>query len=574
MNNIFDIQYIKKFPFVKVNKRSLFQIIIISLCAGIAGFVFETLLVYISKGVLVDRGFLCGPFLPIYALVAVLSLIYIKTTKPSFKNFIKLFFIFGGGITLLEFIVGNLFELLVGVELWDYDGMLPLSYKYVSLSVLGMWGLLGSFCFLYVVPLAKRKVERIPHRIYPSIIIIFLSLLFIDLVITVTRVVNNKGEYVPLYNINSSLQLTFFMIGLVVYIIAAIILGKFIYRNTIFIKKIFIVIYVIILFIPVFSVVDYLNRFEIEFLSSLASIGFIILAIYLYFLMTLIIFLLIKKIFSSFINNQFIKHKRMKRYSIYLSLIVSLLTSIIGIYNVRNPVVNHYKIGEGQNHIKIALISDVHYGTTGYDVDLEKMVNMINNCNTDVVFLLGDIIDSPIKKIDITYFVNNMNNIVSKYGVYAITGNHELNYNSLDQIKKLYSKTNVRLLLDESVVINNEILVIGRIDKSYNNRLSLDQITNNNSYPMIVLDHQPSLYKESFNIGAMLQLSGHTHNGQLFPMDIIVKLQGLLISDVPIGSGLYTKNNFNLLITKGFGVWGFPLRTTGRSEIIISDFYY
>ena len=150
----------------------------------------------------------------------------------------------------------------------------------------------------------------------------------------------------------------------------------------------------------------------------------------------------------------------------------------------------------------------------------------------------------------------------------------ELNYNSLDQIKKLYNKTNVRLLLDESVVINNEILVIGRIDKSYNNRLSLGQITNNNSYPMIVLDHQPSLYKESFNIGAMLQLSGHTHNGQLFPMDIIVKLHGLLISDVPIGSGLYTKNNFSLLITKGYGVWGFPLRTTGRSEIIISDFYF
>lgn len=272
MNNIFEIEYIKKFPFVKVNKRNLLQIIIISLCAGVVGFILETLLVYVFDGVLIDRGFLCGPFIPIYALVIFFSLLYIEVNKPSFSYFIKLFFIFALGITFIEFLIGNLFELLIGVELWNYNEEFPLSYKYISLTVAIIWGLLASISVIYLIPFLKRKLERIPHRLYPSIIIISLSIIILDFIITILMILKN-GYYAPLYKINASIQLTFFMVGIVAYVYASIILGKYIYQHALVFKKAFMILYVCSLFVPVFSIIDYLKRFDISFYSFLATIG-------------------------------------------------------------------------------------------------------------------------------------------------------------------------------------------------------------------------------------------------------------------------------------------------------------
>ena len=563
MNNIFDIEYIKRFPFVKVNKRSLMQIIIISLCVGVIGFIFETLLVYISQGVLVDRGFLCGPYLPIYSIVSFLSLIYVKTSKPSLISFVKYFLIFGVGISALEFIVGNLFELLFNVELWNYDNTLPLSYKYISGTVLLMWGLLGSISFMYIIPIAKNKIARMPHRIYPSIIIISFSVILVDLVITILMIKNNNWEYKPLYNIESSLQLTLFMIGLVLYFYAATILGKFIYRSDLFFKKIIIVIYVISIFLPSISVIDYIDRFEVSLFSSLSSVGFVVLALYLYMLMILLLlFLLIKML------NKKVKSSKLIKWS----LISSILIVITGIYSINNPRIKFLSIGNGGNKIKVSLVSDVHYKTAGFDVDLNKMVRLINSTNADIVILLGDIIDAKTEDIDQEYFIDCINRLNS-LAVISILGNHEYNYNTPLEIRKLYNKTKAILLVDEEYIYNDNIKFIGRDDLTNKYRKPLESF-NNNDIPCIVLDHQPSKFKESVINNVLLQLSGHLHNGQLFPMNFIVRLNMLLMHDIKISAGLTKQDSTNLYITLGYGGWGFPLRTTGRSEVVCIDIFY
>lgn len=568
MNNIFEIEYIRKFPFVKIGRRSLFQIIIISFCAGVIGFILETLLIYIFSGVLVDRGFLCGPFIPIYALVIFFSLLYIKVNKPSLSYFIKLFFIFGFGISAIEFVVGNLCELLLNVELWNYNDVFPLSYKYVSFTVATIWGLLCSFSFVYVIPFFKRKLEIMPHRIYPSLIIISSSLFLLDLIITILIIVKN-GKYYSLYKIDSSLQLTFFMIGIVFYIYASIILGKFIYHYIFKIKKVFIIVYIVSLFIPVFSVIDYINRFALPLFSFLARLGFIVLAVYIYFLMFLFLILIIANIFRCFFTN----NKR--HYRIYLSssLILSIVITFFGFYSAHNPSFSYLKIGEGNNNYRIVCVSDVHYKTTGYRPDLEKMVNMINSADADIVFLLGDIIDAKSDDINKNYFFTNLDRIKSKYGIFAIVGNHELNYNSLSEIKSLYNQTKIKLLLDEVVCINNEIAVVGRIDDSSKQRKSLSDLIEGVNLPIMVLDHQPITFNESIKCGINYQLSGHTHNGQMFPMNYIVKMYNSFLGDIPLSSGLYKKDNKYLFISKGYGCWGFPLRTSGRGEIAIIDLF-
>lgn len=568
MNNIFEIKYIKKFPFVKINRRSLFQIIIISLCAGVIGFILETLLIYIFSGVLVDRGFLCGPFIPIYSLVIFFSILYIKVNKPSIIYFIKLFFIFGFGISAIEFIVGNLCELLLNVELWNYDNVFPLSYKYVSFTIAIIWGILCAFSFVCVIPFLKRKLEIMPHRIYPSLIIISSSLFLLDIIITILIIIKN-GKYLPLYQIDSSVQLTFFMIGIVVYIYASIILGKFIYRHVYVIKKVFIIIYIISLFIPVFSVIDYINRFALPFFSFLARLGFIVLAVYSYFLMFLFSILIIAYILRCFFTN----NKRPYRIYISSSLIFSIVITFFGLYSAYNPSFSYLKIGEENNNYLIACVSDVHYKTTGYRPDLEKMVNMINSVNADIVFLLGDIIDTKGDNINRDYFFANLNNIKSKYGVFAIVGNHELNYNSLSEIKSLYNQTKIKLLLDEVVYINNEIAIVGRVDKSSKQRKSLSDLIEDINLPIMVLDHQPITFNESIKCGINYQLSGHTHNGQMFLMNYIVKMYNSFLGDIPLSSGLYKKDNKYLFISKGYGCWGFPLRTSGRGEIAVIDLF-
>ena len=145
--NCFNIEYTRKFPFVKVSKNDLFAIFFVAVCVGFFAFIYETLVDYVAVGYLFDRGFLIGPFIPIYFFCVLFGLMFIKTPKASIKNFFIYMLIIGAGISLVEFIVGNVCELLFHQVLWTYDGFMPLSYKYVSLSVAFVWGMVKTISF-------------------------------------------------------------------------------------------------------------------------------------------------------------------------------------------------------------------------------------------------------------------------------------------------------------------------------------------------------------------------------------------------------------------------------------------
>ena len=131
MINLFKITRNKKFPFIHISLDNFFAIFCISLTLGIFGWFFETTIETFFNQVLSDRGFLFGPFIPIYFLFSFISLLLFNIPKKTFKNFLKFFLICGILVTLLEFIVGNLIEILTGATLWDYEHF-PMSYKYIS----------------------------------------------------------------------------------------------------------------------------------------------------------------------------------------------------------------------------------------------------------------------------------------------------------------------------------------------------------------------------------------------------------------------------------------------------------
>ena len=212
MKNLFNIQYTKKFPFIKVSKKDFFAIFMIASAMGFLAFIYETLLDLLITNNLYDRGFLIGPFIPLYFFITFFVLLIFKTPKPNFWGFIKCFLFASIGISAIEFVVGNLCELVFDAVLWSYEGFMPLSYKYVSLTVALIWGAIGTFLVMIVFPFLKNKVDIIKSKYHKIFYIIFTTILVTDFIASCILVIINKG-YKELYIYEGNLLSTIIITG-------------------------------------------------------------------------------------------------------------------------------------------------------------------------------------------------------------------------------------------------------------------------------------------------------------------------------------------------------------------------
>lgn len=317
--------------------------------------------------------------------------------------------------------------------------------------------------------------------------------------------------------------------------------------------------------IPLFCVFDYIWR-GVRFIEVVAYFGYIELGLFIYFVLSLGFVMLIKKIVSLIRKT---KLELVNKGSILISCVMSFIICLWGILAAQIPEYTYQKVDIGlEEKLKVTVVSDIHFGATGSFLSLDNMVKNINKLDSDLVLLVGDVFDNKVKNLDHTYFVNTMNKIESKYGVYAVTGNHEFMQNNLEEIKDFYKGTNLKLLLDEEVVINNLVRIAGRIDYR-GGRKDLNEIVSDSNLPLIVLDHQPQFYRDAKEI-ADLQISGHTHNGQIFPGEILIFFLNLIAFQSP-SDGVHKYNDFTLAITRGYGTWGFPMRLTGPSQVMVFE---
>lgn len=314
---------------------------------------------------------------------------------------------------------------------------------------------------------------------------------------------------------------------------------------------------------PLFCLIDYFFRGN-PYFAFMAGIGYILLGFLLYYVLVLLILILIQKCISLIRKK---KSSIFRKSTVFIASGCSIVICIIGIICAQVPEYKEYNLDINlKNHMRITVVSDIHYGATGSMLSLDRMVENINKTNADVVLLVGDVFDNKIKNLNHDYFVNTMNQIKSNYGVYAITGNHEFMTNDLAQIKAFYEGSQIHLLLDEEVIIDNTFRLLGRIDYR-GGRKEVKDVISTSKLPLIVLDHQPQFYREAQEY-ADLQISGHTHNGQIFPGDWLISLLNQMAYQSP-SDGLHRYDNFILSITRGYGTWGFPMRLTGPSQIIV-----
>lgn len=276
---------------------------------------------------------------------------------------------------------------------------------------------------------------------------------------------------------------------------------------------------------------------------------------------------------------------------ICLFIISSLcIYGVINAHKIRNT---YYDININKSNyksdMKVVLVSDLHIGYSIGIKDISNMVNLINKEDADLVIIAGDIYDNSFDGIqNPDEMIRILKSIKSKNGVYAVYGNHDVNektlagftfnYNekkiSLPEMDNLLEKSNIKLLRDETVLINDSLYLIGRRDASkpgdVKSRKSIEELIENidKEKPIFLIDHQPRDLEKISNNGIDLDLSGHTHGGQLFPLNITMKLMW------KNGNGYKKYNNMNSIVTSGVGLYGPNMRIGTKAEVVTINVHF
>lgn len=282
------------------------------------------------------------------------------------------------------------------------------------------------------------------------------------------------------------------------------------------------------------------------------------------------------------ILNIILKRMDLKYWSsIYLSFALPIAAVIIlfcyGYYNINNIKRTEYNIFTEKNickeGYKIGLISDVHFGNSLDKKKIQRYIEKLNEENFDILVLAGDIVDESSSLEEVKDIFKILGKVKTKIGIYYVYGNHDMsNYSrkpnySLEDLRASITNGNIKLIEDKAVKITEDLTVIGRKDKTERNRKNSRELieqADKNTY-LILADHQPVELMENSRLGYDLQLSGHTHNGQIFPFNLIMKFFNL--SELIYGNKKIGK--FNIVVSSGFSGWGYPIRTAGNSEYVV-----
>ena len=263
--------------------------------------------------------------------------------------------------------------------------------------------------------------------------------------------------------------------------------------------------------------------------------------------------------------------------SVWLGIIAVLAAfcfSIWGIFNAFNPKLRHIsvkiknlpEVWRGKRAIHI---SDIHLGHVYRQRFLKDVVRVINTVKPEVVFITGDLFDGMDGKLEI--HAEPLNDVYAPQGIFFITGNHET-YFGVKRATDILSKTKVRILSDECADVSG-LRVLGlSYPENFHERdvagAVRDKLGGTERRPTVLLYHSPEQIDEIIKTGLVdLQLSGHTHRGQLFPFNYLTSLifRGR-------DFGLHRSGDYTLYISSGVGAWGPSMRTNSSSEIVVINF--
>lgn len=257
-----------------------------------------------------------------------------------------------------------------------------------------------------------------------------------------------------------------------------------------------------------------------------------------------------------------------------VSVAAIAIAMVVGNYKFNRPEIVKHTLQSAKAHegkkLRIVAASDLHLGVSINKENLKQFVALINAQKPDIVLLAGDIADHSTEPIIRQNMAEEFKAIQSTYGVFAVSGNHEYFGENPFTLENYLNTAGVTYLRDSAVLIDNSFYVIGRDDRINPKRKKLSEITQgiDTTKTMILMDHQPFNLEDAANNKIDLQVSGHTHNGQFFPGNLIVK------SMYEVGHGYLKKGNTHYYISSGLGIWGPQYRIGTQSEIVTIELEY
>lgn len=268
--------------------------------------------------------------------------------------------------------------------------------------------------------------------------------------------------------------------------------------------------------------------------------------------------------------------------------VLAIGMSLYGMVHVADLKTTSYEVEVNKScssgDLTVALAADLHLGYNVGSRQVQRMVEQINAMQPDLVCLAGDIFDNEYEALDDPQaIIASLRSIQSRYGVFACYGNHDIDERLLagftfgnkadkssdPRMDQLLKSAHVQLLQDESILIDDAFYLVGRRDAqkpgTWNgSRLSAKELTRqlDAKKPIFFIDHQPREFEEMAASGVDLDLSGHTHDGQIFPGNLTVNLTW------QNPCGYLPVNGMHSVVTSGVGVWGPAMRVGTDSEVV------
>lgn len=329
----------------------------------------------------------------------------------------------------------------------------------------------------------------------------------------------------------------------------------------------------------------------------LQTAGNIFLGFDLYFCGFLILFSI-----ADFIIRVIRKKKHPERKGLYvwawlIPAILGIILPVYGLFHAQQPHVTywsadaHEESAEVSGEIRVVLIADLHLGVNSNPELIGRTVELINAEEPDIVLVAGDIFNSTYAGIkDPEKYSAALSKINAAQGVYAVYGNHDVNEElfggfaiteledafRLREMEKFVTQCGFTMLCDEAVTLaDGKITLVGRLDgeragDGTDKRKSVEELLDgvDTATSIWVLEHEPWDFQKLSRAGAEITFCGHTHNGQIFPVNFFVSL----FNDNAYG--YKNVGGLDTFVTSGVGYYGPPMRIGTDSEVMVIDVKY
>ncbi|MCX6279264.1 MAG: metallophosphoesterase [Bacteroidetes bacterium] len=318
------------------------------------------------------------------------------------------------------------------------------------------------------------------------------------------------------------------------------------------------------------------------FTGIVTWIGSFWLAFLLYFILAALLAdtgRLLNHFFHIFPASFYTDYQKTKAIALLIAIGLVTIVVVAGFINARIPRIKKLdihiaKVVDGDKTLNIVMASDIHLGTIISRRKANRLVSTINSLNPDIILFTGDVVDEDLAPVIKNNLGANLLQLKSKLGVFAVTGNHEY-IGGAERAIKYLTEHGITMLRDSAVFIDKRFWLVGRDDRDKSRftgkqRKDLAVVMKpvDRSCPVILMDHQPFNLEKSVEAGVDLQLSGHTHHGQMWPFNYVTT------AIYELSSGYKKIANTHFYVSNGFGTWGPPVRLGNRPEIVVIKLHF